>query len=52
MQKNLIIETDIFDDNNSNADDIKEDFEEKNGKNPELSTANLYLHAIVMMHKY
>lgn len=49
--KNLIIKTDIFDSNNSNANNI-EDLEEENGKNLELSIVNLYSYMIAMTHKH
>lgn len=49
--KNPIIEPDICNGNDSNADDIEEDLEEEDGENLELSTANSYLYAITITCK-
>lgn len=40
--KNLIIEPDIFDSNDSNDYNVKEDLEEENGENLELPISNSY----------
>lgn len=46
------MEINSFDDNNSNTNNIEEDFEEKNNKNLEPLTANSYSHAIIMIYKH
>lgn len=51
VAKNLVIETDIFNNNDSNADNIEKDLKEENRKNLELSMANPYSHAVVCARK-
>lgn len=50
--KNPIIETDIINSNDSNANEIEEDLEEEDRENLELSTANSYSHAVIITCKY
>lgn len=47
-----IIEMDVFDDNNNNFNNIKEDIKEDNNKNLDLFIEDLYLYIIALIHLY
>lgn len=50
--KKKIIETDIFDSDNSIDDDVKESIEEKNDKNLDLYMGNSYSYVVTMICMY
>lgn len=50
--RTYIIETDIFDEDNNNIDNIEEDVKKDNSKNLDLCIRDLYLHMITIMYIY
>lgn len=53
MQKVIriyIIELDIFDDDNSNADNVKDNIEKNDSKNLSLLIANLYSYVVAIIY--
>lgn len=52
ITKNHVIKTEIFDSDDTNADDIEEDIEEGNEENIDLPMADSFLYAVVIMYIY